>query len=492
MALEFHNTLGNKQEEFQPITDNEVRIYGCGPTVYKYAHIGNLRPYVFQDILKRVFLFLGYKVKHVMNVTDIGHLSDDGDEGEDKMIKSARERGLSVLEIAYFYTKAFFNDTDRMNIIRPDIVCKATEHIADMIELIKKIEANGHTYMAGGNLYFDISTFPTYGRLANIDLDSLKAGARIQIDQNKRNPHDFVLWFTKSKFENQALVWDSPWGKGYPGWHIECSAMSIKYLGEQFDIHTGGVDHIRVHHTNEIAQSESATGKKWVNYWLHNEFLVTDKGKMSKSSGEFLVLDTLLEKGFDPLDYRFFLLSGHYRSQLTFSWESMETAKNARKNLNKRISKLIEQISEEEFENLKKISLDTQFSSLQKELKYDILLTSFNNFKSALEKDLAIPVALSELQSLIKIKEISPFELLKVIAAMDFVLGLELMEESKKMIKGTQMCALSIVEIENFIKKRTQAKNEKNYSKADEIRNFLNSHGVVLEDKPDGTFWKLV
>lgn len=492
MALELHNTLGGQQEEFKPISPGEVKIYGCGPTVYKYAHIGNLRPYVFQDTLKRVFLFLGYKIQHVMNITDIGHLSDNGDEGEDKMIKSARERSLSVLEIADFYTKAFFYDTDRMNIIRPTITCKATEHISDMIELIKKIEANGHTYISGGNLYFDISTFPDYGRLANIKLDSLKAGARILIDENKKNPHDFVLWFTKSKFEKQALVWDSPWGKGYPGWHIECSAMSIKYLGEQFDIHTGGVDHIRVHHTNEIAQSESATGKKWVNYWLHNEFLVTDKGKMSKSSGEFLVLDSIIEKGFDPLDYRFFLLSGHYRSQLAFSWESMETAKNARRNLNKRISRILENIPEKEFEFYRELSLNAEFDSIRKKLKSEILLSYLDNFKAALEKDISVPNALSVLQILVKTKEGDVEELLTAIAAMDFVLGLNLLEESKKLLKGTVECMLSDSEIESLIKKRRQAKAENNYSEADEIRNFLNSKGIVLEDKPDGTVWKTV
>ena len=262
-----------------------------------------------------------------MNITDIGHLAGDVDSGEDKMVKTAQERGQSVLEIAQFYTDAFFKDTERLNIERPNVVCKATDHVAEMIELNKRLEERGHTYMSGGNLYYDISTYPDYGKLAGLNLDDLKAGARIEVDENKRNPYDFVLWFTKSKFENQALTWDSPWGRGYPGWHIECSAMSMKYLGEQFDIHTGGIDHIQIHHTNEIAQSEGATGKKWVNYWLHNEFLVMDKGKMSKSSGNFLTLQYVIDQGYDPLDYRFFLLGGHYRSQLTFSWESMESAK---------------------------------------------------------------------------------------------------------------------------------------------------------------------
>ncbi|MBQ4330212.1 MAG: cysteine--tRNA ligase, partial [Spirochaetaceae bacterium] len=316
MALRLYNTMGRKMEDFVPLQAGKAGFYGCGPTVYNYAHIGNLRAYVFLDILDKTLSYLNYDITHVMNITDIGHLSGDDDEGEDKMVKTAKQRGQSVLEIAQFYTDAFFNDIDRLNIRRPDIVCKATEHIQDMIDLIKRLEANGHTYLSGGNLYYDVSTFPDYGKLACLNLDDLKAGARIDIDQNKRNPQDFVLWFTKSKFENQALVWDSPWGRGYPGWHIECSAMSMKYLGEQIDIHTGGIDHIPVHHTNEIAQSEGATGKRWVNYWLHNEFLVIAKekgqdeeaGKMSKSSGNFLTLQSLVDKGFHPLDYRLFLL----------------------------------------------------------------------------------------------------------------------------------------------------------------------------------------
>ena len=255
MSLKLFNTMGKSLQEFKPIKEGFVGFYGCGPTVYNYAHIGNLRAYVFLDILDRTLTFLGYKIKHVMNITDIGHLTGDADDGEDKMLKTAQERHQSVMEIAQFYTDAFIKDIDRLNIRHPDVICRATEHVQEMIELIKKIEANGHTYMAGGNLYYDTTTFADYGKLANLNLEELKAGAGNRgLDENKRNPTDFVLWFTKSKFENQALTWDSPWGRGYPGWHIECSAMSMKYLGEQFDIHTGGIDHIPVHHTNEIAQ----------------------------------------------------------------------------------------------------------------------------------------------------------------------------------------------------------------------------------------------
>ncbi len=353
MALQIYNSMGRKREEFIPVTEGKCGFYGCGPTVYNYAHIGNLRAYVFLDTLDRILRFLGYEINHVMNITDIGHLTGDDDVGEDKMLNTAKQRGQSVLEVADFYTKAFFADIEKLNIRKPDVVCKATEHIQEMIDLVKRLEERGHTYMAGGNLYFDIATFPEYGKLANINLDELKVGARIDVDENKRNPYDFVLWFTKSKFENQALVWDSPWGVGYPGWHLECSAMSMKYLGEHFDIHTGGIDHIPIHHTNEIAQSEGATGKKWVNYWLHNEFLVMSKGKdgesekMSKSSGGFLTLQTLIEKGYDALDYRFFLLGGHYRSQLAFSWDAMDSAKNARKTLSQRFEKVLTAAIEE-------------------------------------------------------------------------------------------------------------------------------------------------
>ena len=422
MSLRIYNTLGHRMEEFVPVDPKKVGFYGCGPTVYNYAHIGNLRAYIFQDTLSRLLRFLGYAVTHVMNITDIGHLSGDADDGEDKMVKTAKERGQSVLEIADFYTQAFFKDTERLNIRRPDVVCKATDHVSDMIELIKRIEANGHTYSAGGNLYYDIMTFPKYGELASINLEDLKAGARIEVDENKRNPHDFVLWFTKSKFENQALVWDSPWGRGYPGWHIECSAMSMKYLGEQFDIHTGGIDHIRIHHTNEIAQSEGATGKKWVKYWLHNEFLVMNKGKMSKSTGDFITLDKVIDAGYAPLDYRFLLLGGHYRSQLTFSWEAMDTAKNARKNLEQRIANLLAEA---------KPLPDFPSDNLTAEQSVSLLRTEkarcyLADFIQALEEDISTPRALSVLQQVVKDKGLEASEAITLILIFYTVLALHL------------------------------------------------------------------
>ena len=485
MSLRIYNTLGHKIEDFVPIDQKKVGFYGCGPTVYNYAHIGNLRAYVFQDTLSRLLRFLGYPVTHVMNITDIGHLSGDADDGEDKMVKTAKERGQSVLEIADFYTQAFFKDTERLNIRRPDVVCKATEHVSDMIDLIKRIEANGHTYSAGGNLYYDITTFPKYGELASLRLEELKAGARIEVDENKRNPHDFVLWFTKSKFENQALVWDSPWGRGYPGWHIECSAMSMKYLGEQFDFHTGGIDHIRIHHTNEIAQSEGATGKKWVKYWLHNEFLVMNKGKMSKSTGDFITLDKVIEAGYAPLDYRFLLLGGHYRSQLTFSWEAMDTAKNARKNLEQRIANLLTEVKTLPEYLSDSLTAEQSISLLHTEKARSYLA----DFIHALEEDISTPRALSVLQQAVKDKDLEAAEVITLLHIFDTVLALHLIEEAGALHVDVESVD-NAEEIERLVAERTEAKKHKDFKRADEIRNLLKGRGIALEDTANGTLWR--
>lgn len=466
-------------QEFKPIKEGFVGFYGCGPTVYNYAHIGNLRAYVFLDILDRTLTFLGYKIKHVMNITDIGHLTGDADDGEDKMLKTAQERHQSVMEIAQFYTDAFIKDIDRLNIRHPDVICRATEHVQEMIELIKKIEANGHTYMAGGNLYYDTTTFADYGKLANLNLEELKAGAGNRgLDENKRNPTDFVLWFTKSKFENQALTWDSPWGRGYPGWHIECSAMSMKYLGEQFDIHTGGIDHIPVHHTNEIAQSEGATGKKWVNYWLHNEFLVEKNGKMSKSSGEFLTLQRLIDKGYEALDYRYFLLGAHYRSQVMFSWEAMDSAKNGRKALVNRAKKVLEAAG----------GRTADENSLSEKAKGYL-----DSFKADLENDLATPQALSRLQVAVKDNELKAEDALFLIKKMDSVLALDLLKEAES--SGTPDAELNstdpeAAQIEQLLLQRTQAKKDKDFALADKIRDDLAAKGIIIVDTPTGPTWK--
>ena len=499
MSLKLYNTMGRKLEEFKPVHEGFCGFYGCGPTVYNYAHIGNLRAYVFLDILDRTLVYLGYDKKHVMNITDIGHLSGDADDGEDKMVKQAKERKQSVLEIADFYTKAFFDDIDKLNIKRPDVVCKATDHVQEMIDLIKEMEANGHTYMAGGNLYYDVSTYADYGKLANLNLDDLKAGARIAVDENKRNPYDFVLWFTKSKFEDQALTWDSPWGRGYPGWHVECSAMSMKYLGRHFDIHTGGIDHIPIHHTNEIAQSEGAFTEEeraegpWVKYWLHNEFLVIQKdkktgdddgddtAKMSKSSGNFLTLQVLIDKGYNPLDYRYFLLGAHYRSQAKFSWDSMDSAKNSRRALVQRVAKVVAAADGKETE-------ESQLSDKAK--------SYLDKFKAAIENDLATPQALAALQSAIKDNELKAEEIITLIRKMDSVLGLNLEKSAielnnegsdNKDINGDDPEA---AEINKLVAERTEAKKAKNWARADEIRNLLNARGVIIIDTPTGPTWK--
>ena len=494
MAFAFYNTLGREKQLFKPLQEGKVGFYGCGPTVYNYAHIGNLRAYVHHDILVRSLRRAGFIVNHVMNITDVGHLSDDADDGDDKMIKTAEERGKSVLEIADFYTKAFFNDTDRMNIGHPTVICKATEHIADMIGLIKRIEENGFTYFAGGNLYFDISKFESYGDLALLRLNDQKTGTRTEQDTNKRNKCDFVLWFTKSKFKNQALVWDSPWGKGYPGWHIECSAMSMKYLGDQFDIHAGGIDHIPIHHTNEIAQSEAATGKKpWVSYWLHNEFLVLtassvfDKDdpqnkKMSKSTGGFLTLQSLIDQGFDPLDYRYFLLSGHYRSQLQFSFESLKGAQNSRKSLIEKIRSLASGTGFLPHDPINTEQKPAVFG--EEAAKY---ITGFNN---AIEDDLNTPRALAELWRLLKDGPVSK-ESLMAVFDMDKVLSIGLEDALREKTSNKTEDEKFIREIEELIQKRAEAKKLKDYKNADNIRQNLNERGIILEDGPSGTTWRV-
>ncbi len=477
MGLRLYNTLGRTLQAFETIRPGKAGFYGCGPTVYNFAHIGNLRAYVFDDIIARSLRYLGYEVTHVMNITDVGHLSGDDDTGEDRMVKTAAERNKSVMEIADFYTKVFMEDCSKLNIQRPSVVCKATEHVGDMIELIKRIEANGFTYQVGGNLYFDVSKFPSYGQLALLKLDELQSGARIEVDENKRNPQDFVLWFTKSKFENQALVWDSPWGRGYPGWHIECSAMSMKYLGESFDIHAGGIDHIPVHHTNEIAQSEAATGKKWVNYWLHNEFLVMGAGKMSKSKGGFLTLKVLVDAGYDPLDYRYFLLGGHYRSQLQFSYEALDSAKASRKSLVERVLALREKVPVGGTGPTPAASLCPAAAA------------RLASFRTAIEDDLSTPRAIAELWGVLREQGVPAADALGAAFDMDRVLGLGL-EELERVSIAPVDAALD-AEVQALIAERADAKKNRDFAKADAIRNDLKARGIILEDGSGGTIWKL-
>ncbi len=470
MSLSLFNTLGRETQEFVPIRAGQVGVYTCGPTVYQYAHIGNLRTYIFEDLLVRALRFLGYKVKHVMNITDVGHLTDDADQGEDKMLKGAREQRKSVWEIAEFYTQAFFRDLEALNITKPDIACRATDHIRDMIELILRIEKAGFTYRAGGNVYFDVGKTSNFGKLTGQVREDLKAGARIAVDPNKKNPHDFVLWFTRSKFEHQTMLWDSPWGRGYPGWHIECSAMSMKYLGEQFDIHCGGIDHISVHHSNEIAQSEAATGKTpWVKYWLHGEFLVLAKEKMAKSAGNFLTLGSIVEKGYDALDYRYFCLGAHYRSPLQFGFQALDAAQSGRHNMIERILRLKE-------EN------PNPGASGNIAGKAAGLLESF---RDALEQDLNIPKALVPFWELIKDDSIAPEQKLATLSEMDRVLGLDIAS-----VEPEELDPQLQDEVQALIGEREQARSIKDFARADEIRDRLRRMGIILEDTPAGVRWK--
>jgi len=400
-----------------------------------------------------------------MNITDVGHLSSDADEGEDKMLASARERKMTVWEIAEFYTQAFFNDCKMLNIERPTIVCKATEHIDDMIKLIQRLEKNGFTYVSEGNVYFDISKFPNYGKLALLDMDELKAGSRIKIDPNKKNPYDFVLWFTKSKYEHHAMMWDSPWGKGYPGWHIECSAMSMKYLGEQFDIHCGGIDLSSVHHTNEIAQSEGATGKKWVDYWVHGEFLNMGKEKMSKSKGTFFTASEIVALGIDSLDYRYFCLQGHYRSQLQFTTDALESAHSARKNLIMRIDSL-----RKEAQNIKENDDSPENVS------------HYTAFIDHTANDLNMPQCMSDLWGLVKDETIGPGLKLKTIFEMDKIFGLGLQES--KVDTDIEETARTL------IADREEARKNKDFKRADSIRDELKKKGITIEDTPSGVRWR--
>jgi cysteinyl-tRNA synthetase len=464
------NTETRKPEPFRPLVPGEVSLYCCGPTVYNYAHIGNLRAFLFEDILVRTLREAGYKVNHVMNITDVGHLTSDGDEGEDKMIKGARERGMTVWDIARFFTDAFIADTKQLNILPPTVTCLATEHISDMIAFVEKLEEKGFTYTGGGNVYFDTSRLGDYGRLAGLKLDELKMGARIEVDPVKRNPQDFVLWFTQSKFDNQAMLWDSPWGRGYPGWHIECSAMSSRYLGSRFDIHCGGIDHIPVHHTNEIAQSEAAFGQKWVNYWMHNEFLVMKEGKMSKSSGGFLTLQKLIDDGYHPLDYRYFLLGGHYRSQLFFSAESLDGARNARQKL---VARTVEMARE-----AKPVAeTDLEGAAVEK----------IRQFRAFLFQDLNTPRALALVWDMLKDDTLSASGKLSVLLAADRILGLDLTGIIEQGDAGT--ADELEPELRDLIDKRGEARKNKDFALSDKYRDDLLARGIRIKDTPKGTEW---
>ena len=467
MSFYIYNTMTRNKDEFVPYREGNVGMYTCGPTVYNYAHIGNLRTYIFEDILKKSLEYVNYKVKHVMNVTDVGHLQSDGDEGEDKMALGASREHKTVWEIAKFYEDAFFEDCTKLNIKRPTIVCRATDHIQEMIDFIKILEEKGYTYVSNGNVYFEIEKFQDYTKLANINMDELQAGSRIEIDPNKKNPLDFVLWFTNSKFSNQIMQWESPWGKGFPGWHLECSAMSVKYIGEYLDIHCGGIDHIAIHHTNEIAQSEGALGHKWVKYWMHAEFLVVDNGKMSKSTGEFLTVAKLEKEGYSPLDYRYFCLQSKYRKQLVFSFESLSEAKKGYNKLKERIATVLNSIQEIDVISDEKI------------------VTYKEKFSSYISDDLNIANAFTVLFDVLKDDELNNKEKAILIEDFDKIFSLDLMKVEKTNPDVNEEL------INRLIMERAEARASKNWARADEIRNEFIAMNIELLDTKEGTTWKV-
>lgn len=467
--MKLYNTLSRSIEDFIPYDGKKVRMYTCGPTVYNYAHIGNLRTYVNEDVLEKTLNLLGYDVTRGMNITDVGHLESDADEGEDKMVKGAKRENKTVYEIAEMYTEAFFNDCEKLNIKRPEIVKKATDLISEYIEFIQNLDKKGYTYFAGGNVYFDVSKAKDYTQLSKNDLSTLQVGARedVELDVNKKNPYDFVLWFTKSKFENQEMKWDSPWGMGYPGWHIECSVISLQSLGKKLDIHCGGVDHIPVHHTNEIAQTEAFTGEKWCKYWWHGEFLIVKDGKMSKSKGEFLTLAVLEKHGYDPLSYRYFLLGAHYRKQQEFTFESLDVASSAYKKLRNQCSKICNNKASD------------VLSDPGKNLK-----ERFNGF---LADDLNMPNAITVLYDVLK-SDISDSEKANLIRYMDKVLSLDLDKPFEKKEADEDLKQF----VEEMLLKRLEAKKNKDWITADKIRDELKEKGINIIDTKDGTKWELV
>lgn len=476
MKLHLYNTLTRRKEEFVSIEPGNVRMYTCGPTVYNYAHIGNLRSYIFADILRRALTFYGYDVNQVMNVTDVGHLTNDSDAGEDKMEREARESGKDIWALARYFEGVFFEDIEKLNIEPPKIKCRATEHIREMIDLVQKLIERGHAYETHQAVYFDVTTFPSYTELSRQSLDDKMTAARdeVQEDPEKRNPADFAIWFKAvGRFTNHIMRWESPWGVGFPGWHIECSAMSMKYLGHTLDIHTGGEDHIWVHHPNEIAQSEGATGEKFVRYWLHGAFLVVgdlsrsskdadEEKRMGKSEGNFLRLQTLIDNGYDPLAYRYACLMAHYRTKLKFTWESMDAAASGYNSLRDFVARA-HQIGGEE-------------QAWVAEYR--------DRFTAAIGDDLNMPMAMAAVSEMIREADRrGEYGVLDALYDFDRVLGLDL--------KKSAEAATSVdADIEALIIEREQARKDKNWARADEIRKLLSDKGITLEDSAQGTLWR--
>ena len=464
--MKLYNTLNKQVEKFIPNEEGKVKMYTCGPTVYHYAHIGNLRTYIFEDILEKGLKFIGYDVIRAMNITDVGHLTSDGDTGEDKMAKGAKREGKTVYEIADFYTNAFFKDMESLNLKKPDVVEKASEQIDIYIKMITKMLEDGYAYVSGGNVYFDISKANDYYKLSG-NVDDLMVGVRdtVEEDSSKKNPADFVLWFTVSKFENQDMKWDSPWGYGYPGWHIECSGISYKTLGDKLDIHCGGVDNIFPHHTNEIAQSEAFLGHKWCNYWCHGAHLNDQSGKMSKSKGEFLTVDLIKSKGYSPLDYKFFCLNSHYRNSLVFSYESLDGAKNAFNKLKSRIASILE----------------------DGEIDNDVVKLYIDKFSDAFKNDINTSLMITVLYDVLKDNEINGSTKRFIINEFDKVLSLDLLKEDVKEVDSSLE-----EEILAKIEERKEAKKNKDFATADAIRDELLVKGIKLIDTREGTTYEIL
>ena len=465
--MKIYNTLSHKEEVFIPWEEGKVSFYTCGPTVYHYAHIGNMRNYIGHDILDKTLRFIGFDVTRCMNITDVGHLTSDSDSGDDKMVASAKKEHKSVLDIASFYTDAFFKDFDALNCKRPEIVSNATDNIEEYIKIITKLLEDGYAYKAGGNVYFDTSKLKDYYVLTNHKEDDMVVGAResVEYDASKKNQADFALWFTKSKFDSQELKWESPFGTGYPGWHIECSGISIKYLGEHLDIHGGGVDNIFPHHTNEIAQTESYIGHKWCNYWFHVEHLNNSLGKMSKSSGDFLTVNSLEEKGYNPLSYRLLCLQSHYRKQLLFSYDVLDGASGTYNKLKNKIKKLVpgNNIDNNKVEYYK------------------------NEFINALSNDLNTSMAITVLYDVLKDNDMNDDTKLYLINDFDKVLSLDLCVFNEELKDEELACY-----IQNKIEERNLAKQNKDYAKADKIRDELKDKNVIIRDTRDGTVYEII
>ena len=456
MKIYFYNTLTKSKEEFKPLNGNEVRIYTCGPTVYKDATIGNMKSYIFMDTLRRTLKYNGYDLKHAMNITDVGHLVSDGDEGEDKMVKAAKEEKKTPLEIAAFYTEKFLNDFDRLNIYRPEIICKATEHIKEMEEFVKKLLDKGFAYETSTAIYFDVSKLDKYGILSGIDLRNQKAGARVEIDEEKRNPYDFALWIKAP--ENHIMKWESPWGLCYPGWHIECSTMSNKYLGEEFDIHTGGIDLVPTHHENEIAQSKGCTGKVPARFWMHCEFLLIDGGKMSKSLGNTYLVQDIIDKGYEALAFKMMCFTSHYRNKLNFTWDALASSQNALNKLREGYRK---------------------HSEGNEEIEERVIEDYKTKFQEAINDDLNMPVAMSVIWDVIKNPNKSK-KLADLLLDFDKVLGVDIQKE----VKGKTLDLPE--EIEELIEKRKQARVNKDWALSDQIRDELKEKGYVVKDTKEG------